>query len=64
MKNTKEQDEYYFFKEFIDDNWHIRVYKPILTEEENERRMAAIKKAAADVLKEQYRAKIKTNSEK
>lgn len=35
--------------------WKIRVYRPILTDEERARRMKAIEQAAAAVLIEQYK---------
>lgn len=43
------------------DNCIIRVFRPILTDEERERRMERIKKAAAELLVSAERSKRKSN---
>ena len=43
------------------DNCTVRVFRPILTEEERERRMERIKKAAADLIMSAERSKRKSN---
>lgn len=43
------------------DNCTVRVFRPILTEEERERRMERIKKAAADLIMSTERSKCKSN---
>ena len=42
------------------DNCIARVYRPILTDEENERRLERIKKAAADLIMSAERSKSKS----
>ena len=42
------------------DNCTVRVFRPILTEEERERRMERIKKAAADLIMAAERSKSKS----
>ena len=59
MKKTRTEDEYYPPKIFKYDNVTVRVYSPILTEEEHERRMKKIHDAAADLLKERTEKTIK-----
>lgn len=43
------------------DNCTVRVFRPILTEEERERRMERIKKAAADLIMSAEKSKRKSN---
>lgn len=52
---SKVQDEYILEREIVDGNFHIRVFRPVLTEEERERRMKRIHDAAASLLKEVIR---------
>ena len=53
----KSQDIYMEPEVYHYDNCIVRVYRPILTEEERERRMEAIKKAAVDLVIAAERAK-------
>ena len=54
----KKSQEDYMEPEILHlDNCTVRVYRPILTDEERERRMEIIKKAAADFIKAAERAK-------
>ena len=46
----KSQDDYMEPENLHLDNCTVRVYRPILTDEERERRMEIIKKAAADFI--------------
>lgn len=43
------------------DNCTVRLFRPILTEEERERRMERIKKAAADLIMSAEKSKRKSN---
>ena len=55
----KSQDIYMEPEVYHYDNCIVRVYRPILTEEERARRMEAIKKAAVDLVIAAERAKQK-----
>ena len=55
----KSQDIYMKPEVYHYDNCIVRVYRPILTEEERARRMEAIKKAAVDLVIATERAKQK-----
>ena len=57
MKKLK--DEYYFEKTIKYDNATVNIYRPIIREEEHERRMKKIHDAAADLLKERIEKTIK-----
>lgn len=46
------KDEYYFAGTFKYDNAIVNVYRPIISEEENKRRMKRIHDASAELLKE------------
>ena len=46
----KPEDTYILLDDYKSDNFHIRVFKPIISEEENERRRADLKKAAEQFL--------------
>lgn len=59
MKKSKAEDEYYLAKTIESHNAVVRVYSPILTDEENDRRMKKIHDSAAELLKEQIRNKQK-----
>ena len=52
VSKRESEDEYVCFKEFHYDNWTIRVRKPVLTEEERNRRRAELARAAAELMKE------------
>lgn len=52
---SKVQDEYILEREIVDEKFHIRVFRPVLTEEERERRMKRIHDAAASLLKDAIR---------
>lgn len=54
---VKSQDEYYEPIIFKEPGWTIKVYKPILTDEERAKRMKAIGKAAAALLISEYERK-------
>lgn len=51
----KKQDEYMEPVTYVKGNFIIRVYRPILTDEERARRMKRIHDSAAALLKEKYR---------
>lgn len=51
MKKEKSKDEYYFAGETRTGNAIVRVYRPILTEEERARREEEIKKATVKFMK-------------
>ena len=55
----KSQDTYMEPEVYHYNNCTVRVYRPILTEEERARRMEAIKKAAVDLVIATERAKQK-----
>ena len=55
----KSQDTYMEPEVYHHNNCIVRVYRPILTEEERARRMEAIKKAAVDLVIATERAKQK-----
>lgn len=57
MKKPKAEDEYYLAKTIESSNAIVRVYAPILTDEENERRMKRLYDATEELLKEQIRNK-------
>lgn len=48
----KDKDEYELIKVYEDEKAIVKVYRPILTEEERERRMQIIRLAAEDLLRE------------
>lgn len=50
----KNDDTYYLFTPDPSYNFHSKIYRPILTDEERERRMAEIKNAAAELLVSYY----------
>ena len=50
----KTEDTYYLFAEYHTEKYHAKVWKPILTEEEQERRMKRLKEAAGKLLMEHY----------
>jgi len=54
---SKMQDEYILDKEIIDEKFHIRVYKPVLTEEERARRREHLKRVTANFMKAVYATK-------
>lgn len=58
----KSQDVYGAPEVFRSPGWTIRVYHPILTEEERAQRMKAIEKAAAAVLISQYKSSKSINN--
>ena len=58
-KNTRREDEYYPPKISKHGNITVRVYCPIITDEEQERRMKRIYDATTELLKESIRAKHK-----
>ena len=51
----KQKDEFRLAYEIIDEKAHVRVFEPIITDEERERRMQKIKKAAEIFLEDYYR---------
>ena len=53
--------EYIKIKEYRDERGVVRVYKPVLTEEERERRMRNLRKAAEDILKTAIRLEMEKN---
>lgn len=53
MKDRK--IEYELIKTYEDEKGRVRVWKPILTEEERAIRMSVLIKAAEDILKEQIK---------
>ena len=54
---SKVQDEYILDREIIDEKFHVRVFKPVLTEEENERRMNHLKRVTENFMKAVYAAR-------
>lgn len=54
---SKVQDEYILDREIIDEKFHIKVYKPVLTEEERARRREHLKRVTANYMKAFYAAK-------
>ncbi len=50
----KQQDTYYLDRVIEDEKAVIRVYRPILTDEERARRLEEVKKAAAALLGGRY----------
>lgn len=56
---SKVQDEYLLDREIIDEKFHIRVFRPVLTEDERARRMKRIHDAAERLLKDVERTKRK-----
>lgn len=54
MARKKEEDKYYPPETYYSDNAIVRVFHPILTDEERARRMERVKKSAAEVLKDMY----------
>ena len=59
MKKAKTEDEYYFDRTIKYDNVTVNVYRPIISKEENERRMKRLYDATEELLKEQIRNKQK-----
>lgn len=59
MEKTKREDVQYPPEIFKYDNMTVRVYYPIISDEENERRMKRIHDSAANLLKEQIENRIK-----
>lgn len=55
MMGKEQKDEYRFAYEIVDEKFHVRVFEPIITEEERERRMQKIKKATEIFLEDYYR---------
>lgn len=53
----KRQDEYILEREIIDEKFHVRIFRPVLTEEERARRMKRLHKAAEELLKDAMRTK-------
>ena len=53
----KNEDDYIIDKEFHTDNAHIIIYRPIISKEENERRIEQLKHAMTSFMKEYYRTK-------
>lgn len=56
-----QETEYIKIKEYRDEKAIVRVYKPVLTEEEYERRMRNLRKAAEDILKTEIRLQMEEN---
>ena len=50
MKTARKEDEYYFDRTIVFDNAIVSVYRPIISDEENERRMQKIADAAAQLI--------------
>lgn len=48
---SKVQDEYILEREIKDEKFHIRVFRPVLTEEEKERRMKHLKRTTEKFMK-------------
>lgn len=61
---TRSQDVYGEPIVFKEPGWTIRVYRPILTDEERARRMKEIEKAAAALYLEGLRVNQKKNQER
>ena len=58
VKDSKDkEDEYRFAFEIISEKARVRVYEPIITKEERDRRMAELKKATQDFWEDYYRRK-------
>lgn len=57
----KSQDTYTLEKVIETENFIIRIHRPVLTEDERERRMKQIHKAAESLLKEVERVKGRCN---
>ena len=53
MKSVK--DEYYFDRTIKFDNATVNIYRPVISKEENERRMKRINDAAVELLKEKLK---------
>lgn len=52
----QEQDQYILEEEITDEKFHIRIFRPVLTDEEREKRMKRIHDAAACVMKAKFEA--------
>lgn len=57
----KSQDTYFLEKTIEEDNFIIRIYRPVLTEEERAKRMKRIHDAAEALLKSAIRREMEQN---